>query len=72
MARISQGKIYQTDSLYSGVTEKKTGILLFDRKRSSLKRIRVLTQARRVVEVGTLLLGRDKSNVIVNKVLSYF
>ena len=23
MARISQGKIYQTDSLYSGVTEKK-------------------------------------------------
>ena len=27
---------------------------------------------RKVVEVGTLLLGNDKNNVTANKVLSYF
>ena len=32
----------------------------------------VATQGRREVEVGTLLLGHDKSNVITEKVLSYF
>ena len=32
----------------------------------------VTTQGRREVEVGTLLLDNDKSNIIVNKVLSYF
>ena len=30
------------------------------------------TQGRREVEIGTRLLGNDKNNVIVNKVLSYF
>ena len=47
-------------------------ILPFDGKRSSLKRIRVATQGKRVVEVGILLIGNDKNNVIVDKVLSYF
>ena len=32
----------------------------------------VTTQGKREVEVGTLLLGNDKSNIIVDKVLSYF
>ena len=32
----------------------------------------VVTQERREVEVGTLLLGDDKNNVIVEKVLGYF
>ena len=31
-----------------------------------------MTQGSREVEVGTYLLGNDKNNVIVNKVLSYF
>ena len=31
-----------------------------------------LRQGRREVEVGTLLLGNDKSNVIADDVLSYF
>ena len=30
------------------------------------------TLGRREVEVGTLLLGNDKNNVIANKVLCYF
>ena len=30
------------------------------------------TQGRREVEIGTRLLGDDKNNVIVDKVLSYF
>ena len=30
------------------------------------------TQGRREVEIGTRLLGNDKNNVIVDKVLSYF
>ena len=31
-----------------------------------------MTQGRREVEVGTLLLGNDKNNVIVDIVSSYF
>ena len=31
-----------------------------------------MTEGRREVEVGTLLLGNGKKNVIANKVLSYF
>ena len=42
----------------------------FGRKRSSLKESGVTTQERKEVEVGTLLLGNDKNNVIVN-LLSY-
>ena len=30
-----------------------------------------MTQGRREVEVGTLLLGNDKKNVIADKLLSY-
>ena len=32
----------------------------------------VTTQGRREVEVGCLLLGHDKNNVITKKVLGYF
>ena len=32
----------------------------------------IMTQGRREVEVGTLLLGNDKNNVIADKVLSCF
>ena len=49
----------------------KGGVLLYSRKKLCLKRIRVTTQGRREVEVGTLLLGNDKINVIADKVLSY-
>ena len=52
-----------------GVTEKKAE---FDQTRSFLKKKMVMKQGRKKVEVGTLLLGNDKNNVIVNKVLSYF
>ena len=31
-----------------------------------------MTQGSREMKVGTYLLGNDKNNVIVNKVLSYF
>ena len=44
----------------------------FGGKRSCLKESGVATQGRKEVEVGTLLLGNDKNNVIVNKVLSCF
>ena len=30
------------------------------------------TQEKKEVEVGTLLLGNDKNNVMANKLLSYF
>ena len=43
----------------------------FDRKRLCLKESGVTTQGRKEVEVGTLLLGNDKNNVIVNYLLSY-
>ena len=52
-----------------GVTEKKAE---FGQTRSFLKKKMVMKQGRKKVEVGTLLLGNDKNNVIVNKVLSYF
>ena len=54
-----------------GVTEKKAE---FGQTRSFLKKKKkmVMKQGRKKVEVGTLLLGNDKNNVIVNKVLSYF
>ena len=53
-----------------GVTEKKAA---FGQTRSFLKKKKmVMKQGRKKVEVGTLLLGNDKNNVIVNKVLSYF
>ena len=31
-----------------------------------------MSQGRREVEAGTLLLGNDKNNVIADKVLNYF
>ena len=31
-----------------------------------------MTLGRKKVEIGTLLLGKDKNNVIATKVLSYF
>ena len=43
----------------------------FSGKRSCLKRIRGTRQGRKEEEVGTLLLGNDKNNVIVNYLLSY-
>ena len=43
----------------------------FGGKRSCLKESGVTTQERKEVEVGTLLLGNDKNNVIVNYLLSY-
>ena len=56
-----------------GSDRKKIGrIPPLDRKKSCLKRIRVMTQRRRFVEVGTLLKGNGKDSVIVDKVLSYF
>ena len=42
-------------------------ILVNDRKKSG-----VTTESKRDVEVGTLLLGNDKDNVITKKVVSYF
>ena len=41
-------------------------------KRSSLKRIRDYDTGEEEVEIGTLLLGNDKNNVIVNYLWSYF
>ena len=43
----------------------------FGGKRSCLKESGVTTLGRKKVEVGTLLLGNDKNNVIVNYLLSY-
>ena len=42
----------------------------FDGKRSQ-KESGVMTQGRKEVEVGTLLLSNDKNSVIVNYLLSY-
>ena len=36
------------------------------------KESRIMTQVRRDMELGTLLLCNGKSNVVANKVLSYF
>ena len=43
-----------------------------DGKRSYLKKLGITMQGRREVEVGTLLLGNDKNNVIACEVLIYF
>ena len=45
---------------------------LFGRKSSWLKRIRVMTQGRREVEVGIALLSNDEKNFNDKNVLSYF
>ena len=42
------------------------------KKMMSEKNQEVTAQGRSEVEVGTLLLSNDKSNVIADKVLSYF
>ena len=39
---------------------------------SEKKELGVTTQRMKEVEIGTLLLDNDKSNVIANKLLSYF
>ena len=44
----------------------------FVEKGHVLKESSVTTQRRREVEVGTLLLGKNKNNVIADKVLRYF
>ena len=43
----------------------------FSGKRSCLKKSGVTTKERKKEELGTLLLGNDKNNVIVNYLLSY-
>ena len=52
-------------------------IFVSDRKKTAergyvWKESGVTTQGRREVEVGCLLLGHDKNNVITKKVLGYF
>ena len=54
-------------------------IFVSDRKKTAGKCLKnvwkesgVTTAGRREVEVGTLLLGNDKNNIITEKVLSYF
>ena len=54
--------IFRSDRKNSGVRRKKV---------MSKKKSGVTTQGRKEVEVGTLLLGNDKNNVIVNYLLSY-
>ena len=54
------------------MTEKNGRIPPFEGKRLCLKRIRGYDTGEGKVEVSTLLLGNDKSNVIADKVLSYF
>ena len=62
--------------LYTGLTvmifgsnRKIGGVPLFGRKRSCLKRIKVMTQVRMEMEVGTLLLSSDKNSVIAKNVI---
>ena len=53
--------------------KKNSGIFVFSRKKSIFEKIDGLQLSwEGEVEVGTLMLGNDKNNVIVNKVLSYF
>ena len=54
------------------MTEKNVRILPVGRKRSSPKESGVMTQRRREVEVGTLLLHNIKNNVIANKNIFLF
>ena len=69
-----QGKIpKKKKKWYSGVTEKKLAKFSWSAKKGHVwKESGVTTQGRREVEVGTLLLGNDKDNVIAGKLLSYF
>ena len=60
--KIWQGKIYQTNSWYSGVPDENGRILLFGGKSYVWKESEVMTQGRREVGVGTLLLGNDKNS----------
>ena len=50
------------------MTENNSG---FWRKKVMPKKNQVLRHGRKELEVGTLLLGNDKNNVIVNYLLSY-
>ena len=50
------------------MTEKKNG----GKRLYVWKESGVITQGRREVEVGTLLLGNEKNDVVNEKVLSYF
>ena len=54
------------------MTERSGGIQPFKRKKVMFDKNQVTTQGREEVEVGTLLLGNDKNNVIADKVSSYF
>ena len=53
-------------------SDRKKGRIWPNKVISEKKKKMVMKQGRKKVEVGTLLLGNDKNNVIVNKVLSYF
>ena len=53
-------------------SNRKIGRMSVWQKSSCLKRIRVMTQGRREVEVGIALLSNDEKNVIGKNVLSYF
>ena len=50
------------------MTENDSGVR---REKVMSKKNQVLRHGRREMEVGTLLLGNDKNNVIVNYLLSY-
>ena len=54
------------------MTEKTAEFCCLVEKGHVWKESGVTTQGRKEVEVDTVLLGSDKSNAIVNKVLSYF
>ena len=49
------------------MTGKNSGIWRFGRKRSCPKELRVMTQGKRELEVGTLWLGNYKNNNTVDK-----
>ena len=51
--------------------KKRWNSVIWQKKVMSEKK-RVTKKGRREVDVGTLLLGNDKNNVIVDKKLSYF
>ena len=55
-----------------GRDKKTTEFCRSEKKGHVWKESGVRTQVRREVEVGTLLLGNDKNNLIANKALSYF
>ena len=62
--------------LYTGLTvmifgsnRKISGVPLFGRKSSCLKRIKVMAQVRMEMEAGTLLLSSDKNSVIAKNVI---